>query len=296
MSLLGFTPQRFGSVSATETAEGTRAALTQSYAQTEPYFQTLEYVSNDLYQALLDAAKNIESRKEITTLSYINDMGMNSFVRLTGSQLSLLALHLVSVSRNEDNALFQELRSLAQPMLQNGASINEISLLFSSNSIRQWQKATKIIDDRRKEFEQKQQEMQQQQLQQEQQIAQAKMQADAQQNMLKMQNDNDQKERDRQAKIEVALITAASFNNGPQEDLDSNGVADVLQQSTYNQRIIDSQTNANLKQQELSLKQQEILSKHELGLKKLEIEKANQANDLEISKLNLQNAKTRKNK
>ena len=54
--LIGMSKQRLGSTSASESATGVNAAITQSYSQTEPMFVAHEYVLGQLYQAIIDAS------------------------------------------------------------------------------------------------------------------------------------------------------------------------------------------------------------------------------------------------
>jgi len=66
--LVGMSRQRMGSVSASESATGTNAALAQSYSQTEPLFVAHEYVLMQLYQAIIDASLYVESQKPHSTM------------------------------------------------------------------------------------------------------------------------------------------------------------------------------------------------------------------------------------
>ena len=157
--LVGMSRQRLGSVTASESATGTQAAIQQSYSQTEPLFVAHEYVLGQLYQAIIDAALYVESKKPQSTLSYITNEGESAFVTVNGSDLKFRDLKVFLTNRPEDTQMFNELRQLAQPLIQNGGSLYDVIELYSTKSMRAMKKVFKDLRD-------KQEAMQQQQLQQ----------------------------------------------------------------------------------------------------------------------------------
>jgi len=111
--LVGMSRQRMGSVSASESATGVNTAVQQSYSQTEPLFIAHEYVMGQLYQAIIDAALYVESKKPQSTLSYITSEGESAFVSVNGSDLKFRDLKVFLTNRPEDTQMFNELRQLA---------------------------------------------------------------------------------------------------------------------------------------------------------------------------------------
>lgn len=230
--LVGFNRQRLGSTLATQTATNAQNDLYQSYAQTEPYFSQHEYCLNDLYQALLDASLYIESNKPTSTLSYVNDEGTAAFIQVNGSDLKLKDLKVFVTSRAEDQRIFNELRMLSQPMLSSGAaSVYDIAMLYSTNSVRQMKDTFKRLKDQQDQLANSQNQLKQQELQQGQQQFQVQMQEAQRMEQMKMLNDNYQNELDRINKKEVALIQ--SFNRQPDnlKDTNQNAVPDILEVS-----------------------------------------------------------------
>jgi hypothetical protein len=228
--LVGFNRQRLGSVLATETATGTNAALTQSYAQTEPYFSQHEYTLNEFYQALLDAAQSIEQQKPTSTLSYVNNEGTNAFIQVSGDDLKLKDLKVFVTSRAEDQRIFNELRMLAQPMLTSGAaSLYDVAVLYSTNSVRQMKDTFKRLKDQQDAIQQQQQNIEQQKLTQQQQQFDTTMQQQEAIRQQEMVNENYQKELDRLNKKEIAIIATFNRQDDNLKDSDASGVPDVLE-------------------------------------------------------------------
>ncbi len=294
--LIGMSKQRLGSVSASESATGTNAAIQQSYSQTEPLFVAHEYVLGQLYQSIIDASLYVESKKPQSTLSYITSEGESAFVQVNGTDLKFRDLKVFLTNRPEDKEMFREIRGLSQAVLQNGGSLHDIIELYSTNSIRQMKKVFKDLKERQEQIQDQQMQQQQQQMEQQKQIADAQLQQAQLQNEQKIANDNYQKELDRISKKEIAIIQATGFGKVESEDVNSNDVPDVLEVS----KLANEQSKAA---KDYQMKMADIQSKNTLAAQKLQVEKEklqvareNQANDLAIAKENAKNRASKKAK
>jgi hypothetical protein len=292
--LVGMSRQRMGSITSSESATGVNTAVQQSYAQTEPLFIAHEYVMGQLYQAIIDAALYVESKKPQSTLSYITSEGESAFVSVNGSDLKFRDLKVFLTNRPEDTQMFNELRQLAQPLMQNGGSLYDVIELYSTKSMREMKKVFKTLRDKQDAMQQQQLQIQQQQTDQQAQIAQAQMQQAQVQKEQDIANDNYQNELDRINKKEIALINAEAKSMGMGlADVDASGTPDVLEIS----KLAAEQSKAS---KEFDAKMADINSKNRLAAEKLSVEREklkvareNQANDLAIAK---ENAKGRAKK
>jgi hypothetical protein len=289
--LIGMSKQRMGSIAASETATGTNTAMQQSYSQTEPLFVAHEYVTGQLYQAIIDASQYIESSKPQSTLSYITSEGESAFVQVNGNELKLRDLKVFPTNRPEDTQMFNELRQLSQALIQNGGSLYDVIELYSTKSMREMKKTFKDLRDQQLQQQQQAQQLQQQQLEQQQQIAQAQMQQQEQLAASKEANENLQNELDRVNKKEIAIINAMSKEGSATQDLDSSGSPDSLeieklaiQQSTarknYESKMADINSKNSLAQQKLQIERE-----------KIKLARDNQANDLAVAKMNAKGRK-----
>ena len=286
--LIGMSKQRLGSVSASESATGTNAAITQSYSQTEPLFVAHEYMLGQLYQAIIDASLYIESRKPQSTISYITNEGESAFVQVNGTDLKFRDLKVFLTNRPEDKKMFDEIRGLSQAVLQNGGSLHDIIELYSTNSVRQMKKVFKTLKERQEELENQKMQQQQQQIEQQQQIAQAQIEQAKQMQAEKIAHDDYQNELDRINKVQIALIAAES-KAGPLVDADISGTPDVLEMTKLT-------TEANNATKDYETKMKDIQGKTQLGKDKIAVENRkidadlkNQDNDLKIAKINASN-------
>lgn len=290
--LIGMSKQRLGSVSASESATGTNAAITQSYSQTEPLFVAHEYVLGQLYQGIIDASLYVESKKPESTISYITSDGQSAFVQVNGTDLSFRDLKVFLTNRPEDQKMFQEIRGLSQAVLQNGGSLYDIIELYSTNSVRQMKKVFKTLKERQQQLEDQKMQQQQQQMEQQQQQAQAAIESAKQMQAEKMAHDDYQNELDRINKVEIAMIAAES-KAGPLADIDSSGTADVLEISKLASEQSRAASDYQSKMQEIQSRNKEHNDKMQIEREKLQVDRENQANDLAIAK---ENAKGRASK
>jgi hypothetical protein len=286
--LVGMSKQRLGSVSASETATGTNTAITQSYSQTEPLFVAHEYVLGQLYQAIIDASLYTESKKPQSTISYITSEGESAFVQVNGTDLKFRDLKVFLTNRPEDQKMFNEIRGLSQAVLQNGGSLYDIIELYSTNSVRQMKKVFKSLKDRQEEMQNQQMQQKQQELEQQQQQAQAAIASAQQAQAEQMAHEDYQNELDRINKVQIAMIAAES-KAGPLSDLDKSGTADVLEMSKLSSETSKAAKDYELKMAEIQNDNKKDNNKMTIEREKLEVERENQKNDVEVAKINARN-------
>jgi len=292
--LVGMSRQRMGSVTASESATGVNTAVQQSYSQTEPLFIAHEYVMGQLYQAIIDAALYVESKKPQSTLSYITSEGESAFVSVNGSDLKFRDLKVFLTNRPEDTQMFNELRQLAQPLMQNGGSLYDVIELYSTKSMREMKKVFKELRDKQDAMQQQQLQIQQQQADQQAQIAQAQLQQAQIQKEQDIANENYQNELDRINKKEIALINAEAKSMGMGlADVDASGTPDVLEISKIAAEQERTAKDYQMKMADINTKNRLAAEKIALEKEKLKVARENQKNDLAIAK---ENAKGRAKK
>jgi hypothetical protein len=291
--LIGMSKQRMGSVAASESATGTNTAMQQSYSQTEPLFVAHEYVMGQLYQAIIDAALYVESSKPQSTLSYITNEGESAFVQVNGSDLKFRDLKVFLTNRPEDTQMFNELRALAQPLMQNGGSLYDVIELYSTKSMREMKKTFKDLRDQQIAQQQQTQQLEQQKLEQQGQVAQAQMQQAVQLAQEQQTHDDYQNQLDRLSREKIAIIQATGFGKVESEDVNANAVPDVLEVSKLNQEQNKLTKDYGLKMADIQSKNKQASDKMSIEKEKLQVARENMANDLAVAK---ENAKGRNNK
>jgi hypothetical protein len=275
-----------GSVAASESATGTNTAMQQSYSQTEPLFIAHEYVMGQLYQAIIDSALYIASSKPQSTLSYITSEGQSAFVQVNGTDLKFRDLKVFPTNRPEDTQMFNELRQLAQPLMQNGGSLYDVIELYSTKSMREMKKTFKDLRDKQDAMQQQAQQLEQQKLQQQQEQAQAQMQQAIQMKEADVAHQDYQNELDRINKKEIAVIQALGRNENATADLDNSGTADALEMTNLSMEQTKAQRDYEMRMQDIQSKNTLAAQKLQLEKEKLQVARENQANDLAVAKEN----------
>jgi hypothetical protein len=295
--LVGITRERTGGVAATQTATGTNAALSQSYAQTEPFFVQHEYVLNDVYQALLDAAQYIETQKPYSTISYISTEGEQAFMRVNSEDIKLRDLKVFVTSRAKDQQAFQELKQLAQPMLQNGATPYEISVLYTTSSIRQMKQIFKSLKEKMEQMQQQEMQLKEQDLKQQQaQFEYEQQRADIQDQKDK-EFEHQENELDRINKKEISLINMAGKERTARNEAPPGaGVEDMNELARLSQESTNKEREYLLKREQLQQKSKENMDYIALELRKIEIERERLRAQLAMKKADIAAKKSAKKK
>jgi len=252
--LIGMNRQRLGSSQASATATSNQNDLVQSFSQTEPYFAAHEYVLNQVYQAILDACQYVEGNKPKSTVSYITNQGEQAFLEVLGQDIKLKDLKVFVTSRAEDQILLKEFRQLSQAAMQNGASLYDVSMLYTTNSLRQMQKVFKDLKEKQEEMAGQAQGLEQSRLQQESELKQAELAQIEQhhQQDLEMQKYTV----DVKANTELAKAQIGTFFQAPTTDSDGNGTPDIMDIANHSLKIQESLNKTQLANQQLSFQMQ----------------------------------------
>jgi esterase/lipase len=125
----------------------------------------------------------------------------------------------------KDQQRLDQIKGLAQAMIQNGTKASMVAEMFESENFSQIKGKLKAAEKAAEELEQAQQQAQQQQAQQQMQMQQQEM-----------ERASIDKEKDRQLDIEVALINAEARKN---PELDSFNMQKLMQDFENKQRELD---------------------------------------------------------
>jgi hypothetical protein len=284
--LVGITRQRLGGTSgATETATATQSGLSQSFTQTEHLFTQHQYILNQLYQAIVDAAQYTALQKPTSTISYLSDSGDEAFLQVNSGDLSMRDLKVFITSRAEDAKIFQKLQELGDTIIQNGGDAYDVFVLYETSSVRQKKDLLLKLKKERQQLAQQQQQIEQQKLEQQQQQFQAQMQLEAENQRILMANENNEHALDRVNKKEVAIINTFSKQEDNTKDSNMSGVPDILEVSRLNHDIVSANRDYQTSILELQAKNDVEKNKLLLEQQKLQVERENMKNDLEISKI-----------
>lgn len=294
LALVGINRQRLGTVLASDTVGATNTATSQSYAQTEPIFIQHEYVLNQVYQAIIDAAIYVISNNPASTLSFINDEGDSVFFKILPEQLSGKDIKLFFTSRGKDNETFNAIRQLAQPYLQGGGDLYDVAVMYDTSSVRVMKDFYKKLKEKKQEIEQQQQQLQQQQIQVQQQAAQQQLEQEERHHQENLQMEK--YKIDTEAYTQIRKQEIATYFQDPGGDYNNNGIPDpteIADQALRRQQFLSDQYN---QQEDRKLKQSQEAIKQNIQREQLDIQREKLQVDREKIKSQERVAKENRNR
>ena len=198
--LSGVSRQRQGTIGAYEGKASSQQAIIQSSHITEDIFRKFGRLEQRDLQALVDYSK--EAWLTGKQGMFVMPDGTTDFLDLDSMQHMESNYGIFVSDSGKDIERLDQMKQLAQAMMQNGSKGSTIAEVLESESFTQIKGKLKAAEKAQEELEQAQQQAEQQQAQQQMQMEQAK----AEQELI-------ENEKDRQKDIEIALIGAESRKN-----------------------------------------------------------------------------------
>ena len=219
----GVSRQRQGTIGAYEGKASSQQAILQSSHITEDLFRKFARLEQRDLQALLDYSK--EAWLTGKQGMFVMPDGTTDFLDLDTLQHMESNYGIFVSDAGKDQQRLDQIKGLAQAMIQNGTKASMVAEMFESENFSQIKGKLKAAEKAAEELEQAQQQAQQQQAQQQMQMQQQELERAA-----------IDKEKDRQLDIEVALINAEARKN---PELDSFNMQKLMQDFENKQRELD---------------------------------------------------------
>ena len=276
--VIGVNPQRMGQQLSQMTATGVEQAAAASYAQTEVFFiQHCDYLMPRVHQMRTDLAQYYHSTKPSARLTYITSADEKVNFEINGTDLLMRDLNIFCSTTANHRAILEQLKQMAMNNNTTGASVYDLGKIYQSESIAELNTVLKNA-----EFKQQQEKQQEQQSAQQMQEQQLKAQSD--ENRMKREYEEAQKEKDRQTEILIAEIRSAGY--GAMEDINKNEISDYqdamkdLRQTEQYQTQTDLQRekDANrmiIDNNKLDLEREKLAAQRDIADKQLEIARVN---------------------
>ena len=275
---IGVVPQRMGQQIEQETAEGVRAAINGSYAQTEQYFiQHSDELMPRVHQMRTDLAQHYQSTNPSVRLQYLTTSHEKINFEINGTDLLLRDINVYATTKASHRAVMERLRQLAMENNTSGASIYDLGNIIKADSIPEITDVMKAAE--RKNQEQKQQEQQHAQKMQEQAIQAEQQEKEAARGFL-----SQEAEKERRKDILVAEIKASGF--GAMMDIDENKQSDFQDDMKEIREGEQYQQQVGIDQEKESNKNSQHRDKMSLEQQKLQIEREKSQNALLIAREN----------
>jgi len=279
---LGITPQRQGTIQASETATGTQAAVNNSYAITEIYFEQFSNYRRRKLQMLLEMAQYVESRgkgdvvKQYTT----SDLGQ-AFIKVNATDL-LLRDFGVYLTNSGEQVRRKEL--VEQLILKNNQSLMPLSKLIEIIRLDNLIDVQKRLEQQEKEQQAQQQQQQQQQMEMQQQ----QLQAQAEQADKARAFEAEQNELDRQNKLMIEKLRGIAQEGSYSPTADTTPL--LIKQSELDMKKSQMASTQMMQQQQLVNKEIESIRGRKLEKERLDKEASLKEKEMQ-NKLDIENKK-----
>lgn len=279
---LGITPQRQGTIQASETATGTQAAVNNSYAITEIYFEQFSNYRRRKLQMLLEMAQYVESRgkgdvvKQYTT----SDLGQ-AFIKVNATDL-LLRDFGVYLTNSGEQVRRKEL--VEQLILKNNQSLMPLSKLIEIIRLDNLIDVQKRLEQQEKEQQAQQQQQQQQQMEMQQQ----QLQAQAEQADKARAFEAEQNELDRQNKLMIEKLRGIAQEGSYSPTTDTTPL--LIKQSELDMKKSQMASTQMMQQQQLVNKEIESIRGRKLEKERLDKEASLKEKEMQ-NKLDIENKK-----
>lgn len=266
LSRVGITPQRLGSVAASESATGVNQAVSQSFAQTESYFTRFSEFSKRCLQMSLDIAQYVQSQKIDINIMNLKSDASRAYIELSATDITNADLGLyVSDSRE----IIRQLETVRQLFLNNnttGATPPDLAEVIFTNSPAkiktQLETSWREQQERQQQAEQQQVQLQQQQIEANQQLEAARIAKEDERLDKKLANDR-----------YIAEIKAVATSNlGQNQDIDNSGIPDPLEVRKFNAELNKSSEDILFKREQETNKKTESMNKALFEREKLRFE------------------------
>ena len=241
--LSGVSRQRQGTIGAYEGKASSQQAILQSSHITEDLFRKFGRLEQRDLQALVDYSK--EAWLTGKQGMFVMPDGTTDFLDIDTLQHMESNYGIFVSDAAKDQQRLEQIKGLAQAMIQNGTKTSMVAEMFESENFSQIKGKLKAAEKAAEELEQAQQQAQQQQAQQQMQMQQAEM-----------ERASIDKEKDRQLDIEVALINAEARKN---PELDSFNMQKLMQDFENKQRELD------IREKELGAKMESDSEKNQIA-------------------------------
>jgi hypothetical protein len=279
LSSIGLNPQRMGTpIEQTQTATGIEQAIAASYAQTEQYFiQHSDELMPRVHQMRTDLAQFYQSTNPSIRLQYVTKEDEKVMFMLNGEELIGRDINVTCHTRVGMRNILENIKQMMLKDNTTGSTLWDRIRTIKADDMVDLENGLKAMENRY-EKEQAEKSQQEQQAQQAEQEHQAQMQQQAQ------QYEAEQKQLDRDARIQEAQIRAAGFSGAV--DIDDNKQNDYMDNLKFIQGQSEHSDKMNLEKDKYLVNTRLKENEQQIQLRKLE-EQAKRTNAMtQVAKIN----------
>lgn len=272
LAQIGFSPERLGDVTGTDTATGINTAVAKSYNATGSWFTDFYECERDILKMQLDAAQWLQSQNKDYTAQFSKSIFSEGFLKQNFNDFDLYDLRIYITNSQEELRKLQLYKQLA---IENNTVLTKMSSRMEMVGMNNAELILNVIKQAEEEALEREQQMQS--------FAQQQQQAATELERIKIQKEEEMFYAELDNRLREAWIRSRGFLGEGEQDIDSSGIPDAFEYAKFSakaQSDLDSlglsrdklqleiqkeaarraekQKEFDLKQQDQALKQQEI--------------------------------------
>lgn len=279
LSSIGLNPQRMGTpIDQSQTATGIEQAIAASYAQTEQYFiQHSDELMPRVHQMRTDLAQFYQSTNPSIRLQYVTKEDEKVMFMLNGQELIGRDINVTCHTRVGMRNILENIKQMMLKDNTTGSTLWDRIRTIKADDMVDLENGLKAMENRY-EKEQAEKSQQEQQAQQAEQEHQAQMQQQAQ------QFEAEQKQLDRDARIQEAQIRAAGLSGAV--DIDDNKQNDYMDNLKIIQGQQQSSEKINMEREKLSINAKIKLADQQIQQQKIREQAKRTSAEIQVAKIN----------
>ncbi len=282
--ITGITPQRKGSISASETVGGVERSVLQSSNITERWFAIHENTRKRAMKVLLEATKIAWKNKSFIK-EYVLDVGTRNVLKFEYSLFKQASYGVELIDSSREFAALEAMKAKTNVILQNGGPLSVVLDLYRINNLGELQR-------RIEEYETRTQQARQQEAEKEKSILQAQLEEkEKERQFIKEENDKDRELKLLEIRIKAEASLARSqlsvYDSTSDKDLDNNGVPDPVEIANVHTKNMEVHVKKYLEEKKLKSRERLELKKlkqkdRELDLKEKELKQERELKEKEM--------------
>jgi hypothetical protein len=259
LSQLGFTPERLGDISQSDTATGINVSITKSFNATASWFTDFYELEREILNYQLQVAQWLQSNNKDYSAQFSNSILTQSLLKTNYQNLTLYDLDVYVTNSQEELRKLEMYKKLGMELNTTGTLMSSRMEMGSMTNAQRILEVVKYEEEKAAEREQQIQQFQQQQEQAKTEIEKERIKIQQEQFYAKLE-----------AEKEVAFIRSSGYKQDQDQDL--NKIPDALEYQKFQSQASNEVSKLGLSQDKLNVEREKEQNRRTETQQKLSME------------------------
>jgi len=261
LSQLGFTPERLGDVSQSDTATGINVSVSKSFNATASWFTEFYDLEKEILNYQLQVAQWLQSNNKDYSAQFSNSIFSQSLLKTNYQNLTLYDLDVYVTNSQEELRKLELYKKLGIELNTTNTPMSSRMEMGSMTNAQRILEVVKWEEEKAAQREQQMQQFQQQQEQAKTELEKEKIRIQQEQFYAKLE-----------AEKEIAFIRAKGYMDSEQQDADLNKIPDALEYEKFQTQAANEVSKLGLSQDKLNIEREKEQNRRMEAQQKLSVE------------------------